>query len=734
MPDRPLHLAIIGCGAITELAHLPAAVALPGLQVTAVVDCRRERAAALARRFAVPQAASDVAELDELPDAALVALPHHLHAPVAIDLLRRGVHVLVEKPMALSTAECDAMIEAAGAPGVQLAVGLVRRFLPVSRLVRALLETEELGPIERFDAREGRVYDWPASSDSLLRRATAGGGVLVDIGVHVLDALLHWLGDLEVLECRDDAQGGVEADAEIDLVTARGVRGVVELSRTRALRNTVQIHGAAGMLEASFYTGEVTLHRGCQVIAVARDGDHPCLAGTAEGKDLFRAQLTDFVDSIRSGRPPAVSGEEGRRSVALLEACAARRRPLVLPWMAVEESPRSETPADRPALGASLRGRTVLVTGGTGFIGGRLVEKLVREQGARVRVLVRDLARACRAARYDIDLVAADLTDAAAVARAAEGCDAVFHCAYGNRGTVEEQRAVNVDGTRAIVDAALAAGVRRLVHVSTVAVYGPIADGELDEATPYGPPGDRYAETKLEAERLVLDAHRRHGLAATVVQPTVVYGPFGPVFTIDPLVQLSTRRVVLADGGEGWCNAVYVDDVADALVLAATADAADGEVFLVSGAAPTTWRQLYTAYEEMLGFQATFAMPASELRALAAEVEHDEAVSGELAARLRQRGFAATLAPEAGPFRVPGTPSVHFFAARTRVRIDKARRLLGYRPRFDLERGMRLTEAWARWAGFIPDMRRSSGAQVVEAVKLDRAGAMSAGERSQAGG
>ncbi|MGH9362245.1 MAG: NAD-dependent epimerase/dehydratase family protein, partial [Thermoanaerobaculia bacterium] len=265
---------------------------------------------------------------------------------------------------------------------------------------------------------------------------------------------------------------------------------------------------------------------------------------------------------------------------------------------------------------------------------------------------------------------------AAAVERAARGCEVIVHCAYGNRGTPAEQRAVNVAGTEAVVGAALRAGVSRLVNVSTIAVYGSTAAADLDETTPYQPPGDLYAATKAEAERLVLDAHRRHGLPAVVVQPTVVYGPFGPVWTIDPLVQLATRRVALVDGGEGLCNAVYIDDAADALVLAATCPAAVGEVFVLAGAAPVTWKEFYAAYERMLGVSATVSMSAAELHALA------------------RNGADA-------PFRVPDPRSIDFFAARTRVRIDKAARLLGYRPRFDLARGMALTEAWARWAGLV---------------------------------
>jgi predicted dehydrogenase/nucleoside-diphosphate-sugar epimerase len=659
-----VNLAVVGCGAIAELAHLPAAALLAqrgDLRLTALVDRDRARAEALADRWDVPQVATDWAELSPFPDAVVVALPHHLHAAASLALLRRGAHVLVEKPMALSVADCDAMNRAAADAGAVLAVGLVRRFLPVTRLVKSVLESGALGPLSSFELSEGRVYDWPVTTDSLLRRQSAGGGVLVDAGVHLLDALLYWLGDCEVTSCADDARGGVEAEAEIELATAAGARGTVELSRLRELRNLVRIKGSEATLEASFFTGEVTLRRGSITEPIDRGAHRPCLVGAAEGMDLFRAQLCDWLDAIRVGRPPAVPGAEGRRSVALIEACGSRRRPLARSRMLC---PSAAAPGSAERL---LSVKPVLVTGGTGFIGGRLAEKLVLEQGARVRVVVRDLARACRLARLDVEIVPGDVTDAAAVERATAGCAVVFHCAYGNRGGEEEQRATNVAGTEAVVRAARRAGVERLVHVSTIAVYGPTADGDLDESSPRQPPADLYAATKAEAEDLVLAAHRRHGLPAAVVQPAVVYGPFGLAWTRHPLTELAAGRLALPNGGAGLCNPVYVDDVADALLLAATVAEAPGEVFLIAGEEPVTWKAFYAAYERMLGVAA------------------------------RDDGGVA-----AGPM-------ADFFAARTRVRVDKARRLLGYRPRFDLERGMALVEEWARWAGLLARTRAEDG-------------------------
>jgi len=663
MPD--LRVAIIGCGAITEHAYLPAFAGLAGVCVTGLVDKNCARAKTLAAAHGIPQAAENVEKLRELPDAAIVALPHYLHAPISIELLQQGIHVLVEKPMAVSTAQCDAMIRAAANTGTRLAAGLVRRFLPEVRLAKEVIDSGRLGTIQSFDVQEGRIYDWPSTTEAPLRRDMAGGGVLIDLGVHVLDTLLYCLGECTVVEYADDSYGGVEAEAEMSLRLESGATGQVALSRTRDLRNTMLIRGANATLEVDLYLRNVALHVGTEVTGLTAKQD-------AWGGDVFRAQLADWVRAIRTGVEPAVPGTEGRRSVALIEACYARRKKLALPWVA-----RSTSANGREHNTEKLRGRRVLVTGGTGFIGGRLIEKLVLEQGAEVRVLVREFARASRIARFNLEMVHGDVTDAEAVRSAVRGCDVVFHCAYGNRGTEEEQRAVNVDGTEIVAREVLRAGIPRLVHVSTMAVYGQPSDGDVDETTAYLGPGDAYTQTKRQAERMVVEMSRREGLPAVVLQPTCVYGPYGLAFTIDPLRELRTRKVVLVNGGEGLYNGVYIDDVVNALLLAATEAGAVGEAFLISGDAPVSFREFYGAYERMLGRSSTISMLPDEVRA-----------------------YSTGGQPE--PFRIHSEHMLGFYTAKARFRIDKARKLLGYHPEFNFEKGMQLTEEWARWAALIP--------------------------------
>ncbi|MFL6200004.1 MAG: NAD-dependent epimerase/dehydratase family protein [Thermoanaerobaculia bacterium] len=386
----------------------------------------------------------------------------------------------------------------------------------------------------------------------------------------------------------------------------------------------------------------------------------------------------------------------------------------------------------------------VLVTGASGFIGGRLVERLVLHHGADVRVLVRNPASAARLARFPLTFHLGDVTNTADLDRAVQGCDLVFHCAYGTTGSQKRRAWVNRVGTERTLEAAHKAGVKRVVYLSTLMVYGQTADGDLDETAPRRRFGNAYSDSKLDAEGVALQYSRSGRVPVTILQPTAVYGPFGGVWTAQPLAALKTGRVILVNGGDGLANAVYVDDLVSAMLLAAEKDAAVGEAFLISGPDTVTWRDLYDRFARMLGDGPERTVPMTAEEALAHYKQHQRETSRfhqEFLRTFKQdRGFrdrlmatrelmalrelASSVLPEALQDRIKGrmsggggrpapppdkglpihplTPQmVGFFAAKTRVRIDKARRLLGYEPAFPLQRGMELTGQWARWANLL---------------------------------
>ena len=383
-----------------------------------------------------------------------------------------------------------------------------------------------------------------------------------------------------------------------------------------------------------------------------------------------------------------------------------------------------------------LSGVQVLVIGASGFLGGRLAERLVLEHAARVRVLTRRVG-VTRLARLPVEVTVGDLLDPTSIAAAAEGCTVLFNCAKGTGRDAARRRATEVSGAQHVVEAARRVGAR-VVHVSSMAVYDLARTSDIDERGPDAPNGDSYADAKLEGERLALGLGARYGVPVVVIQPTVVYGPNAGVHGTEILEELRSSRMILVDGGAGICNAVYVDDAVTAMLLAATSERAPGERFLISGPEHPTWLEFFTAFEHMLRLRRTVSLSQAEAlelwrqsrrrhwllpEALRAIREHKALRARLLATRegsvvrwVVERAFPRSfLAPERWP-EIPFSPPhpddepplrplrpwlIRYLAQKPRVRIDKARELLGYEPAFRLRHGMRLTEQWARWAGLL---------------------------------
>jgi predicted dehydrogenase/nucleoside-diphosphate-sugar epimerase len=659
---EPLAFALIGCGAVARERYLPAFPDADGCRLAAVVDVAGARAQAAAAEYAervgsAVQAATSIAEVIDGIDAAVVAVPPKLHLEVSEQLLSCGKHVLVEKPLATSVEECDRLATATRS-GVLLAVSTVRRFFPSSIWLKELLQEGALGRIERARWEEGGGYGWPATTPAVFRRETSGGGVLIDTGPHILDLLLWWLGpETRVVEYRDDAVGGIEADASLQLAFGEAPIDI-ELSRLRSLPNRFTIEGSEARAEFA------TVSLNARYSIVDRNGrevergrlDSPW----ARWEALFSAQLSEFARAARGGAASVTGSDDGRWTVARITEAYACRRPIRHPWLA---SPRPEVLPHTPE--SELDGLSVAVTGATGFIGGRLVERLVLGSSASVEAIVRAYNRLTRLSVLPPERLRfhhADLTDPCCdLDSVLAGRDVVFHCAHGNRGDADEQWRATTMGTRAVALACAAAGVKRLVHMSTVAVYNTEGRDSFDETAPYvGPrPSELdYVQAKLAAEEVL--AEMSSELEIVVLQPTIVYGPWGRRWTTYVLERLPADEAALPTASQpsGICNAVFVDDVVSAAIRAATVSGANGERFLISGA-PTSWGAFYDAFREIVGIP----------HPMRAELE-----------------------------RLPSWEQ-EIYASRATVSTSRAREALGFVPEFDLERGMSLVRSWAHWSG-----------------------------------
>jgi nucleoside-diphosphate-sugar epimerase len=323
---------------------------------------------------------------------------------------------------------------------------------------------------------------------------------------------------------------------------------------------------------------------------------------------------------------------------------------------------------------------TVLVTGASGFLGGRLVEMLV-ERGDAVRVLARASSDLQHLSHLQIQICRGDLGHPTALAEAMRGVRVVYHCAACSTDWAAPATyfAANVAGTRNVVDAAVCAGsVERFVHVSTTDVYG-YPRVPCDESAPMRNVGLPYNRTKIQGEEAVWQAHRERGLPVTVVRPATIYGPRGKDFVVEIATLLRQRMMVLIDGGRARGGFSYVDNVAGAMIAAAASAATVGRAYNLCDETGMTWREYTVALADGLNYKRPWlALPFSAAMAAGAAMEVPYSLL-----HLSQRPLLTRHA-------------VHLLGQDQEFPATRAREDFGFAPRVSFAEGIARSAAWVR--------------------------------------
>src|SRR3990167_5371247 len=246
-------VALIGCGAVSQKYYAPALNALGKthlLQVRALYDPNEDSLARLRQYFPEACGVRDLAHISmQGIDLAIIASPPRYHAEQTLQLLKAGVAVLCEKPMAGTVAEAQAMIETAAKTSNLLAVGLFRRFFPATQTIHTIITGRLLGEIESFDFSEGGYFRWPVTSPAYFKKSTSQGGALMDIGAHLLDLMQWWFGVPTEISYTDDAMGGAEVNCLLHCKFAQGFTGKIRLSHDCQLSNRYLIRGSKGWIQ-----------------------------------------------------------------------------------------------------------------------------------------------------------------------------------------------------------------------------------------------------------------------------------------------------------------------------------------------------------------------------------------------------------------------------------------------------------------------------------------------------
>jgi nucleoside-diphosphate-sugar epimerase len=323
-----------------------------------------------------------------------------------------------------------------------------------------------------------------------------------------------------------------------------------------------------------------------------------------------------------------------------------------------------------------------LVTGATGFTGGHLARTLAA-RGRGVRALVRDGADAADLRSAGIDLVKGDLRDAASVARALDGIDRVYHIAaiYRQAGlSPDVYRAVNATAVRELVEASARAGVRRVVHCSTVGVHGDVERPPASEDAPLRP-GDVYQQTKLEGEQLARDAGERLGIEVVNARPTGIYGP-GDRRLLKLFRGVARGRFPLLGPGTIYYHLTYIDDLVEGFRLCGEHPAAAGRTYILAGGEVTTLNELVAIVADVGGVAPPrLHLPVWPFWMAGALCEVVCAPFGVEPPIYRRR--------------------VDFYTKSRAFDISRARAEIGYAPQVGLREGIARTLEWYRQHGWL---------------------------------
>ncbi|MBK9384039.1 MAG: NAD-dependent epimerase/dehydratase family protein [Planctomycetes bacterium] len=583
--------ALVGAGFIAD-AHLRALRELRSeVEVVAVVDVDAQRA----RRFAEAQkiarhygSAEELLAAGEV-DAVHVMVPPELHARAATPFLAAGVHVLLEKPLALSVAEAEGLLAAAQRGGARLAVNHNATFYPPFRRLLDDLAARRLGAVRHVQS----IVNLP------LRQLSAGDfahwmfrhpkNILFEQGPHPLSQIVRLLG--RALEVETLRSGKRELLPGLDFYTSwqlaiRCERGTAQLyfgPGGAMPTNRLVALGEDAIAECDFLADGYALREkthseffegALQSASAAKQWKRAARAmrtgymlSTLKLRpscDPFaagmRGSIASFHQALRAGHEPECSGASGRDVVSLCE-------------LATQDLP---APTFRPTKPAELppRAAEVLVLGASGFIGRHLVRRL-RRAGHPLRVLVRKPGMLPEHLRDpEIRVLAGDLADPRALREAVAGVRCVVHLATGMGNTWQEMQERMIAGAENVARACLENGKPRLLFASTIAVYDLTGSSPVTEQTPLDPHPEKrslYARAKIACEQLLQRLAAEQGLELAILRPGVVIGEGGMPNHSGVGLWLHDTRVIGWGQGKTPLPLVLGSDVAEALALAVEA-------------------------------------------------------------------------------------------------------------------------------------------------------------------
>ena len=668
--DRAKHrVGLVGSGYIAEyhLAALRRMGPRASIEIVGVTDLSAAKATALAEKHDTKASPSLAALVEAGANVIHVLTPPDGHADVAVAALTSGCHVLIEKPLATSVADCQRIGAVAENKGLVASVNHSLLYDPQIARALATVRSGKLGDLVSVDILRGSVYP-PYRGGALPPQYRTAAYPFRDLGVHALYLFQAFLGPIDGVSATWTSRGGdpnLAFDEWRALVRCRNGLGQFQLSwNVKPMQSQLIVQGTRGVLRVDLFLMFQALRSSTalpkpieRVVNAVTDSVQP-LVDVPTGVVKFVSGAIKPYQGLHDLVAAFYRHLDGAGPVPVTISDATT----VVRWVEEVAQAADAEDAQRRASLPALAGADVLVTGASGGLGGAVVERL-RSLGRRVRIFVR---RAPADVPAGVEVALGDLGDPAAVERAVAGVKRIVHVGAAMKGGWEEHECATVIGTRNMVESCQKHGIEKLVHISSMSVndWAGQDGGNISETTAYEPrPDERgpYTRAKLEAEKSVRDS----GLRCVILRPGQIFGGRIPLLTGAIARRVGGRFLILGDG-KIVLPLVYLDDVVDAIVTALDGPLAAGEIIqLVDPSALTQNEVLERVAPETKVVHAPRALVFAAGRL-------SEPVLGALG---RKSPVAL--------YRLKSAMSKASFDS------DRAEKLLGWRPRVGVEEGIR---------------------------------------------
>jgi predicted dehydrogenase/nucleoside-diphosphate-sugar epimerase len=610
-----LKVGLLGAGYILQ-AHAKALAAVDSVEIHAVCDVSQARAAQAAASFGIPNVFTSLTQLLESDcDVVHVLLPPFLHEETARQLLLAGKSVFLEKPMGLSSVECQAVVDLAKAKGLKVGVNHNFLFLPGYEELRRAANDGSIGSIDHLAVnwflplgliQFGPFNNWIVGSE---------GNMLFELGSHVAAFATDLLGPLDQLTAVAShpidlpgdqrvlrhwnvigSRSGTSVSLNLSVVPGqpdrsvhvRGLGANAHFDFGRDLYWIERVQSNSAMFD-QLHLGRANAR---QLAEGAWSNVRGYLGAVLKRKpynEAFQASISRSVATFYQTLPGTLDPRlDGQFGVSVIQLCER----IVSGAGAAAASPPKPIRTDDVGPVAKP---TALIVGGTGFIGRKLVKALA-DRGVGVRVLSRSVASARLAlSGLPVDIAQGAHDDRAALDKALDGIDVVYHLAKATGQRWDDYVTGDIEPTRVLAEAAMAHGVKRFIYTGTIDSYHSANAGDvITSDTPLDANlahRNLYARSKAACEALLQKMHKERGLPLVIFRPGVVIGEGSPPAHWGVGMFHSDTRAQLWGAGTTKLPLVLVDDVAEGLALGMAAPGIEGQAFLLTDEPVLTARE-----------------------------------------------------------------------------------------------------------------------------------------------